>query len=133
MSEQDVETVRRVYAEWANGNMRAGVDLFDPDIVFQSFMPDASERIVARGPLEVEAFMRGFLRQWRDYRLFGDEFRQVGDSVLVIGRQAATGVQSGIAVEDAMCSVWTFSDGKVVALLFEREPQKALDAAGLSE
>jgi ketosteroid isomerase-like protein len=133
MSDENVEVVRRIYAEWAQGNMRAGVERFDPEIRFESFMPDANQRVVANGPSEVETFMRAFLGQWRNYRLFGDEFRQAGDKVLVIGRQTATGRQSGIAVEDTMCSVWTFNDGKVVRLLFERDPRKALEAAGLSE
>lgn len=125
--------VRQVYAEWAQGNMRAGVELFDPEIVFESFMPDASERVVANGPAEVETFMREFLGQWRDYKLFGDEFREAGEKVFVTGHQAATGRQSGAAVEDTMCSVWTFHDGKVVHLLFDRDRQKALAAAGLRD
>ena len=75
MSQGNVEIVRGVYAEWGQGNMQTGVELFDPNIEFESFMPDASERVVAKGPAEVEAFMRAFLRQWRDYKLFGDEFR----------------------------------------------------------
>ena len=43
MSRGHVEIVRGVYAEWANGNMRAGVDLFVPDTAFISFMPDSNE------------------------------------------------------------------------------------------
>jgi ketosteroid isomerase-like protein len=132
MSQENVEVVRRVYAEWGLGNMRAGVDLFAPDILFESFMPDANQRIVAHSPNEVGAFMRAFLAQWRDYRLFADELRQADEKVLVIGRQSATGRESGVAVEDTMCSVWTFRDQKVVHLLFERDPQRAREAAGLS-
>jgi hypothetical protein len=47
--------------------MRAGAELFDPEIVFESLMPDSNATIVANGLLEVEAFMREFLAQWRDY------------------------------------------------------------------
>ena len=134
MSQENVDVVRGAYAEWAQGNMWAGVELFDSEIVFESFMPDANERIVAKGPTEVEAFMREFLGQWRDYKLFGDEFRAVNDDkVFVQGRQTATGRHSGVAVEDTMCSVWTFRGGKVVHLLFERDRKRALEAAGLRE
>ena len=134
MSEENVEVVRRIYAEWGRGNMRGGVELFDPEIVFESYMPDAKERIVANGVEEVAAFMREFLAQWRDYRLIGDEFRQVGtDKVLVVGRQTALGRQSGAAVEGPTNSVWTFRDDKVVHLLFETDRQKALEASGLNE
>jgi ketosteroid isomerase-like protein len=132
MSQKNVEIVRRTYAEWERGNMTAGVKLFDSEIAFESFMPDANERVVANGPEEVEAFMREFLGQWRDYRLIAEEFREVGrDKVVVAGHQAATGRQSGVAVESPMCSVWTFRNGKVVGLLFEPDIQTALEAAGL--
>jgi ketosteroid isomerase-like protein len=134
MSDGNVDRVRRAYAEWALGNMRGGVELFDSAVVFESFMPDANERIVVNGPEAVEAFMRTFLDQWRDYRLFGDEFEEIGaDKVLVRGRQAAIGRQSGVAVEDAMCSVWTFREGKVVHLVFERDEERALEAAETSK
>src|SRR5687768_12840093 len=119
MSQENVEIVRRVYAEWARGNMDAGITLFDPDIVFESFMPDANARVVAKGPAEVASFMQAFLRQWRNYRLFGDEFRDEGDMVFVTGHQTATGRRSGIAVEDTIYSVWTFRDGMVAHLLFD--------------
>jgi hypothetical protein len=59
MSQENLDLVRRTYAQWALGNMKAGVELFHPQIVFESFMPDASERVVVQGPEAVEAFMRG--------------------------------------------------------------------------
>lgn len=134
MPRDNVERVRQIYAEWERGNMRAGVELFHPELVFESFMPDANDRIVANGLAEVEEFMREFLGQWRDYRLVGDEFRAIGDEkVLVIGHQTAMGRQSRVTVEYPMSSVWTFRDGKVVHLLFEPDRQSVLEAAGLSE
>jgi ketosteroid isomerase-like protein len=112
--------------------MKAGVERFDPEIVFESFLPDASERVVANGSAEVEAFMREFLRQFRDYRIFGDEYREVGPTkVFVSGRQTAIGRESGATVEDTLFSVWTFRDGRVVHLIFDRDRQRALEAAGL--
>jgi ketosteroid isomerase-like protein len=129
VAQENVEIVRRTCAEWERGNMEAGVELFDPEIVFESFMPDANERVVARGPAEVEAFMREFLGQWRDYRLIGEEYRSIGrDKVFVSGHQTAIGRQSGVAVEDTMHSVWTFRGGKV-----DRDRKKALEATGLQE
>ena len=97
-------------------------------------MPDANQRIIANGPNEVEAFMREFLGTWCDDRLIGEEFREAGrDKVFVAGHQTATGLQSGVAVEGPMCSVWTFRNGKIVGLVFEPDRQTALEAAGLRE
>jgi ketosteroid isomerase-like protein len=134
MSEENVEIVRGIHAEWERGNMAAGVERFDPQIVFESFLPEASQRVVANGPAEVEAFMREFLHQWRDYRIYGDDYRELDPSrVFVSGRQAAVGIDSGAAVEDALYSIWTLRDGTIVELIFERDRQKALEAAGLPE
>jgi ketosteroid isomerase-like protein len=130
MSEDRVEVVRAIWAEWARGNMIAGVELFDPEIRFVSFMPDAREQVVARGPAGVKEFMREFLRHWRDYRLIADEISELGDDgVLVSGRQQATGRQSGVAVEDGMYSAWVFRGGRVVCLTFDRDRDAAVEAA----
>jgi ketosteroid isomerase-like protein len=134
MSQENLDLVRCTYAQWALGNMKAGVELFHPQIVFESFMPDASERVVVQGPEAVEAFMREFLAQWRDYRLVGEDFRQVrSDQIVVSGHQSAMGRESGVAASDSMSSFWTFRDGKVVRLVFERDIEKALAVAGLRE
>jgi ketosteroid isomerase-like protein len=133
-STENIDRVREVYAEWARGNMTAGPELFDPQLVFEAFLPDAAERVMVTGPMEVETFMREFLEQWRDYRLIGDEFREIGsETVLVLGRQTASGRRSGAIVEHPMSSVWTFRDGKVVHLLFDPDEQKVLAAAGVDE
>jgi ketosteroid isomerase-like protein len=133
MSQENIEVVREIYAQWARGNMSAGVELFDAEIAFESFMPDANDRVVANGPEGVEAFMREFLAQWDNYRQIGEEFRELGAKVFVAGRQAAHGKLSGAEVEQAMLSVWTFRDGKVVGLLFTPFREEALEAVGLSE
>jgi ketosteroid isomerase-like protein len=134
MSEGNVDRVRRAYAEWERGNMTGGVELFDREVVFESFMPDANEAVVANGVEEIEAFMREFLAQWRDYRLVGQEFREVGpEKVFVAGYQTASGLQSGATVKYPMHSIWTFRGGKVVRLRFEPDMQIALEAAGLRE
>jgi ketosteroid isomerase-like protein len=133
MSRENVKIVREIYAHWARGNMWAGVEMFDTDIVFESFMPDASDWVVAHGPEEIEAFMREFLAQWANYRLIGEEFRDVGPKVFVAGRQKARGKQSGAEVEHPMHSVWTFRADKVVGLRFTPFREEALEAVGLRE
>jgi ketosteroid isomerase-like protein len=128
-----VERVRDIYWQWARGNIGAAVETFDPEIIFESYMPDAEDRVVARGPEEIEAFTREFLAQWADYRLIGEEFRDAGTKVFVAGRSTARGRQSGAEVELPMFSVWTFRAGSVVGLRFTRSRKEALEAAGLSE
>ena len=131
MAQDRVEVVRGVWEEWARGDMKAAVDLFDPDVRFVSFMPDASEQVIARGPAEIERFMREFLRHWRDYRLIADEISELGDDgVLVAGRQEAAGRHSGATVADTLFSAWVFEGDRVVRLSFDRDREAALAAVG---
>jgi ketosteroid isomerase-like protein len=133
MPQPNVEIVRRIYAEFERGNFAAAVEWYDPEIRFETWMPDARENITVHGLAELRKFMSNWFAQWRNYRVIGDEFREVGnDKVLVDGRQAATGHQSGAEVESPFLSVWTFRDGKVVELVLHRDKDKLLEAAGLS-
>ncbi len=134
MSRENVEIVRRIYAEWERGNFQEALSRFDPEITFETFMPDASENVVFHGIDEMASFTRDWFGQWRRYRVTGDEFRAVGaDQVFVAGRQAATGIHSGAEVESPGYTVWTLRSGKVVRLLAHYDRDKALEAAGLRE
>jgi ketosteroid isomerase-like protein len=135
MSEENVEIVQSVYEGWSKGDMSAGVELFDTDVEFASYMPDSNKKVLAHGVEGIAAFMREFLMQFRNYRLTADEIQAIrDDSVLVTGRQIAVGRQSGVAVEDgSIYTVWRLRGGKVVGLYFDRNKGGALEAAGLSE
>jgi ketosteroid isomerase-like protein len=133
MSEENVERVRRVCAGWERGDLSAGLDLFDSEIRFESFMPDSQRTVFATGLHGIEEFMREFLGAWRDYRFIADHFLDAGDKVFVEGRQAAIGRQSGVEVEMTIYSIWTFGGENLVALKFTPHREEALEAAGLSE
>jgi ketosteroid isomerase-like protein len=109
--------------------------LFDPDVEFVAYMPDSNQKVAARGPGGIAAFIREFLKQFRDYRLVAEEIRAIGDDAVVVrGRQTAVGRQSGVAVEDpSIYTVWRLRGGKIVGLYFDRDRAEALEAAGLSE
>jgi ketosteroid isomerase-like protein len=134
MSRDNVDIVRLILTEWERGNFSAGAKLFDPEVTFETFMPDATENVIARGSAEFAAFTRDWLSQWREYRIVGDEFQEVGrDKVFVAVRQLARGRHSGAEVESPGFSVWTLRGGKVVKLSLHYDRDKALEAAGLSE
>jgi ketosteroid isomerase-like protein len=132
MSQENVDIVRRIYAEWERGNFLAALPLLDQEVTFETFMPDSDQMVVVHGLEELASFMRDWFRQWRDYHVTGDEIRAVGtDRVFVAGRQAATGRQSGVEVDSPGFTVWDFRAGKVVRLLAHYDRGAALEAAGL--
>ena len=134
MSEENVEVVKGIYAEWEKGNFQAALPVLDREITFEVWMPDSNEIVVRHGLEDLDDFMRDWFGQWKEYRVTGDEFRAVGtDHVFVGGRQSGTGRTSGAEVESPGFAVWTFRAGKVVRLLAHYDRNSALEAAGLSE
>ena len=130
MSQENVETLRELYEAWAQGNFRPGKDLFAPDVVFDQ-LADGSFNVV--GADAVEGYTREFLAQWGEFRIVAEDVVEVGDRILVTERQHATGKASGVKTELSVYSVWTFRDGLVVRVQWERDRTAALKAAGLSE
>jgi ketosteroid isomerase-like protein len=142
MSQENVERLRAVYAEWATGNFRAGGELFAPDVVFEP-----AERITVAGGARladgrssvflgrdaIAEYMREFLAQWSDFRIDAEEFVEAGDTIIVAERQHGTGKASGVETQMTLSSVWTFRDGLVVRVRWVSERERALEAAGLSE
>jgi ketosteroid isomerase-like protein len=130
MSQENVERLRAVYSEWAQGNFQAGRELFADDVVFEP-MSDGRKAYV--GPEAVADQMRDFFAQWSEFTIEAQEFAEVGEAVLVTERQYGKGKSSGIETEMTFYSAWIFRDGLVVRALWETDRARALEAAGLRE
>jgi ketosteroid isomerase-like protein len=132
VSGENVEIVRRVYADWGRGRFQAGTELFDPWVVLvlRPEFPDAGAYL---GPEEIRGYMQAFLEDWDNAVIEGEEFIAAGDSVVVEVHQQAAGKGSGIPVHMRYFHVWTFRGGAVIRIESVRERQEALEAAGLRE
>jgi ketosteroid isomerase-like protein len=132
MSQENVETLRRLYNEWSRGAFWRLGGLLAPGATFWSELPPG--QVLCHGRREIDSFFREFLRQWRDYRIEGDEFIELNDqSVLVVGRQSGQGTHSGATTEQPLLIVWTFRGGTVTGMYCAIERGTALEAAGLPE
>lgn len=131
MSEENLAAVRAVYERWAAGDFRAGLDLFDPEIVFvmNPGFPDAG---VYHGVAGIGAYTRGFLEAWGRIAIEAEEITDAGTNVLAAVRQHGVGTGSGAVTDLRYSQVWFFHGRKVVRLENFREQVDALDAAGLS-
>jgi ketosteroid isomerase-like protein len=132
MSEENVERLRTVYEQWAQGNFRAGGELFDDDVVFRTFEAIADEDLVVHGKDGVTDFMRRFLQGWDDLRIEARSFAVNGDKILVESRQSGRGRLSGAEVQMDISHVWTFRGGRATEFRSLMDRKKALKAAGLS-
>jgi ketosteroid isomerase-like protein len=135
MSQENVETVRRLYTLLTRGDVRL-LDLLAPD-----FVADFSRRLVDPAvtrdldPAMLAAFFEDLRETWGDLPAWEpEELIDAGDKVLAFIRTSARGKASGAEVEARVANVWTFRDGKPVELKYFGEDRGAArEAAGLRE
>jgi ketosteroid isomerase-like protein len=132
MSQANVEALRAVYDEWANGNFRAGVDLYDPEVVFVQG-PGFPESGAHHGREGIREFMRTFLETCARLTLQARAFLEAEETVVVEVIQRGSGKESAAPGEFRYFHVWSFRGRKVIRLDVIRNREDALEAAGLSE
>ena len=132
MSQENVETVRRIFDAWAEGDLSAGRGDLDEHIVFV-VSPDFPAWGVHVGRDGVRDYMREFLAQWERVTISAKRIEAVGDTVLADVVQHGKGKASGIEGDLRYFMLFTFRGGAIVrweCLLNEAE---ALEAVGLAE
>ena len=130
MSEENVEIVRSIVADWARGDY-SSVDWADREIEFI----DPLDKVETRGLDELRRRWREFLGAWEHFATKPERFIDVGDDrVLVLIRFQARGRTSGFqTTEFPGGQLFTLREGKVVRLVLYSTPAEALEAAGVSE
>ena len=132
MSEENVEIVRRLYAEWEKGNF-SPTEAFDPRVRVVWVDPMLAQRSETIGLRETTRNMRGFLDAYDRLTATAERIVDAGDSVVVVDSWHGRGKASGVEFAVRQGSVWTISDGKVTRLVNYRDPAEALKAAGVQE
>ena len=133
MSAAHVETLRRIYESWGQGDFGAGFELYDEHIVLllRSEFPDSGPHY---GRDAIRRYMRDdFLRDFAGATIAGVEFLDAGDSVVVQVEQQATGPRSGVPVRMCYFQAWTFRGDSVVRIESIMERADALAAVGLAD
>jgi ketosteroid isomerase-like protein len=128
------QELRRLYDEWAKGNLLALQDVADPGIEWE-WAPEMASLFggprVYCGLEEVWAATKEWLVPWEHYWMTADEFIEVGDRVVVLMRIHGR-AHSGNHLEQQVAAIWTMRDGKAVAVRYYMDRDKALAAAGVT-
>jgi ketosteroid isomerase-like protein len=129
--QEDIETLRDVYDEWARGEFW-NVAVYHPAIVFVlgDGLPDPG---VYSGIEELGRGFRGWLDSWRELRFELEELIPAGDRIVATYHMTGTGRTSGVRAELHGGHVWTMRDGRAVRLEVHVSRAAAYEAAGLSE
>jgi ketosteroid isomerase-like protein len=133
MSEKNVEIAESVIEAYNRRDVDAVVELGTPDF---EWLP-ATARIVEdrgyKGRAGFESYLVEIGSTWEELRATAEEFRDLGDSVLVLGRMEGRGTSSRVPVGAPLGMVFEFRDGKVSRVQTYLDHGEALRAAGLAE
>ena len=128
------EELRRLYDEWAKGNLLALQYVADPDIEWE-WAPEMASLFggprTYRGLDEIWVATKEWLVPWEHYWMTADEFIEVDDRVVVLMRLHAR-AHSGSVLEQRVAAVWTMRDGKAIAVRYYMDRDEALRAAGVA-
>jgi ketosteroid isomerase-like protein len=137
MSQKNVEIAKRGIEAFNQRDLDVYDDLCTPDFEFLPAAPGVFEgegAVAYRGREGIEAYRnRDSPNIWDEIRTIADEFRDLGDRVLVLGRLEARGRGSGVPVDAPMGIVIDFRDGKMSRARGFLDHGEALRAAGLAD
>jgi ketosteroid isomerase-like protein len=142
MSQENVESLRAFLEPWGREPWtleaweRGGVidmSLLDPEVVYEDEnLPDH----IGEAYRGHEGIIRAAKRWVEPNEWLLVELEQIvghGDHLVSIHRTRSKARHSGIEFDAPLAYAWTFRDGKIVHFQSFREPDDALEAAGLSE
>jgi len=136
MPQENVDTLRWLYAEWAKGNLWALRDIADPNIEWE-WSPKLASLSggprVYRGLDEIAAATLEFLSAWDRYWMTAGDFVEAGDKVVVRMRLHARAANTDAAIEQGSAAVWTLRNGIAERVRYYDEMGDALEAVGISE
>jgi ketosteroid isomerase-like protein len=124
MSEENVETMRRLFAAYRGGE--EVVELLDPGVVW-----NPAEELPMRGIDAVRAYLERWESEWEDLETVPEEFIDAGDKVVVTVHFSGRGKGSGVEVDGRTYEVYVLRDGTVVRMDEFTERSQALEAAGI--
>jgi ketosteroid isomerase-like protein len=111
----------------------AVVSQFDPEVVYEDTnWPDHAAETY-RG---IDAVVRATERWTEPYERLTLELQRIvgtGDCLVSIHRLQATARQTGIEFDEPHAILWRFRGGKVIYFRSFRDPNEAVEVAGLSE
>jgi ketosteroid isomerase-like protein len=128
MSQENIEIVRAGFAAHNRGDIDSLVEIYDPEVLFETLLlgthhgKEAIRRLYAENQSNQS-----------DYTVEPVEMIDSGDKVMTVVQFGGAGRVSEIALADRMAFVHTFKDGLVVREQAFSNREDALDAAGLKE
>ncbi len=133
MSQENLNTLRRLFEAASEGDVSVWFQGADPDIRVhpRSEEPDAAEEY--RGLDGLMDYLLNWYSQWDFYESEPLEMIDAGEHVLVVARERGRVERTGMEVVEDFCHSFVVRDGKVLEWHMYDSRADALEAVGLSE
>jgi len=132
MSAEKVEVVKRTIDAFNLRDVEACAALVTADFEWAPALAEIESEIF-RGREGIETYFGSLTDAWDEWRLHGEEFRDLGGSLLVVLRMEARGRGSGAPVAGRQTVIFDFRGGKISHIRAYFDHGEALRAAGLTE
>ena len=133
MSQENVEIAKRFVDAFNRRDLNALMDTATPDIAFSPALARTIDDNRFQGREGMRAYFADVDSAWEEFRMIVDEYRDLGDRVLTLGRLEGRGRGSGAAVDTPQGGVADIRDGKVSCVRSYLDHGEAFRAAGLTE
>jgi ketosteroid isomerase-like protein len=133
ISEENVKLAVQVMDALSRRDLSSLIAMADPEIEWHSFFAELGEGGVYRGHDGTRRYMSDLSDAWEIVRADIDDGVGVGNVAVLVGRIHYRGRGSGVETESPAGWMLKFRKGKVVRFRAFREPEQALEAAGLRE
>lgn len=133
MSRANVELVKRWVDAFNRRDLDALTETVIPDFAFLPAIADTIDGNSFQRREGMEAYFVDVDSAWEELRVIYDEYRDLGDRVLALGRIEGRGRGSRAVVETPQGAVVDFRHGKISSGRSYLDHDEALRAAGMSE
>jgi ketosteroid isomerase-like protein len=128
----NAEATRQAFERWNAGDRTPPVDQMDPEIEIHTPIGVAFKGEPFRGHEGAREWLANLDENFDQWELRPEEFREEGDTVLVLGSIHTRGRGSGVVLDQEVGWVLRFRAGRVVRLQTYLDRDEALAASGLS-
>ena len=133
MSKENVEMVLESIEAWNRRDAEMWLRYAAPEIEWMPAGPAAVESVIYRGYDEVAKGFEEVWETWDEFRFEEVQVRDLGESVLCLGRVKMRGAASHIALDQEFAAHFVLRDGKFVTVQAFLAWGDALKAVGLEE
>jgi hypothetical protein len=132
VSQADVEALRLAYEAFNRRDLDELTRFFDPDSYWVPSPSVWGAGKTYHGHEGLAELLRDLGSEWRVFQSHPEEFREVGDHILVLGRVHAQRAPDGREFDSPTAWIWEMRDGRALRLQAYADPAKALEALGLA-